>query len=122
MDKDAPFELNQDGSPVDLRRSLRVHRQVAGRVVLEDMSQARSVLIRNISMTGAALTIGEWPGLADTFYLLVRTSPGGAASRLHCTVRWRVGPVVGVVFSDALSADMLRSLTGVSEVTLSRAG
>ncbi|MAN46498.1 MAG: PilZ domain-containing protein [Alphaproteobacteria bacterium] len=122
MSKDTPLELDQDGTPVDLRRSLRVHRQVAGRVVLEDMSQARSVVIRNISMDGAALTIGEWPGLADTFYLLVRTGPGGPASRLHCKVRWRVGPVVGVVFSDTLPADLLRSLTGVSEVTLSRAG
>ena len=122
MSKDAPIELGQDGTPVDLRRSLRVYRQVAGRVVLEDMSQARSVVIRNISLTGAALTIGEWPGLADTFYLLVRASPGDEASRLHCRVCWKVGPVVGVAFSDSLPVDLLRRLTGISERTLSGAG
>ncbi|KCZ48340.1 PilZ domain-containing protein [Hyphomonas pacifica] len=122
MSKDVPIRVGQDGAPVDLRRSLRVHRQVAGRIVLEDMSQARSVVIRNISMSGAALTVGEWPGLPNTFHLLMRTGPGGAASRLHCVVRWKIGPVIGVAFSEALPAGLLRSLTGVSEVTLSRAG
>ena len=84
--------------------------QKAGRIVREDMSQARPVVIRDISTQGAALTVGEWASLPDRFLLQIRPSPGEPAQTLRCVVRWRVGPVTGVIFEEPVCEDVLQAL------------
>ena len=78
-----------DSAPAELRRSTRVRLQTSGRVVLMDYSEARSILVQDLSVHG---------------------TPSEPHFQVDCTVRWRVGPAVGVEFDRAMAGYILAEL------------
>lgn len=110
MTEHAAFIPVPDTTTEDMRRSLRVRLQTAGRIMLKDYSGARSVVIRDLSVDGACLMVGDWPGLPDVFHLLLRTAPDEPAFQVDCAIRWRAGAAVGVEFSRPLAGHLLADL------------
>ena len=77
-----------DSAPAELRRSTRVRLQTSGRVVLMDYSEARSILVQDLSVHGACLKVGDWADLPNRFHLLLRRTPSEPHFQVGCTVRW----------------------------------
>lgn len=84
-----------------------VQDNVSAWIVLDDYTQARSVQVRDICAKGAWLQVGGWGNLPDTFYLLVKTTPGDASFRVECVQHLRQDEVVGVKFRRPLSPALL---------------
>ena len=99
-----------DSAPAELRRCTRVRLQTSGRVVLMDYSEARSILVQDLSVHGACLKVGDWADLPNRFHLLLRRTPSEPHFQVDCTVRWRVGPAVGVEFDRAMAGYILAEL------------
>ena len=73
-----------DSAPAELRRSTRVRLQTSGRVVLMDYSEARSILVQDLSVHGACLKVGDWADLPNRFHPVRAAFPGrlyGALAR-----------------------------------------
>jgi PilZ domain len=93
-----------------MRRSARVRLQSAGRIVLMDYSEARSILVQDLSVEGARLTVGDWQDLPERFHLLLRRDPSEPHFQVDCTVRWRAGAAVGVEFDRPIAGFILNEL------------
>ena len=105
-----PTQSRTDSVPAEMRRSIRVRLQTAGRIVLKDYSDARSILVQDLSVDGACLMIGDWSDLPETFHLLLRRTPAEPHFQVDCTVRWRAGAAVGVEFERSLGGYLLAEL------------
>jgi PilZ domain-containing protein len=99
-----------DSAPTELRRNTRVRLQSSGRIVLMDYSEARSILVQDLSVDGACLKVGDWADLPNCFHLLLRRSPSEPHFQVDCTVRWRAGVAVGVEFDRAMAGYILAEL------------
>ena len=87
-----PTQSRTDTGPTEMRRSVRVRLQTAGRIVLKDYSDARSILVQDLSVEGACLMIGDWSDLPETFHLLLRRTPAEPFSgRLYGALARRGG-------------------------------
>jgi hypothetical protein len=75
-----------------------------GRVVLADLTGARDVIIRDLSVHGANLCLNDDMLLPAEFYLLIRSRYNPERIRRTCVKRWQIGWVVGVRFADVLPA------------------
>ena len=105
-----PTQSRTDAGPTEMRRSIRVRLQTAGRIVLKDYSDARSILVQDLSVDGACLMIGDWSDLPETFHLLLRRTPAEPHFQVDCMVRWRAGAAVGVEFVRPIAGYLLAEL------------
>ena len=100
----------EQGQPAEDRHEERLQSQIAGRIVLASLAEARNVTLRDLSRGGAKLNIGDWPDLPRNFYLLLRAAGLEEPVRIECDRRWQVGPTIGVRFSVPLAEDILELL------------
>ena len=82
----------------DARGRPRATINTPGQIVLSDLSTTRDVLIRDLSVRGACLCVGDWADVPNTFYLMIRGRFNPELIRRVCEKRWQVGDVVGVRF------------------------
>ena len=107
--------------PVNGRQGLRVRKQIAASIVPVDLSGASRVMIRDISVTGAQLVIGEQADFPETFYLMMRPAVIASSPKMGCDRRWQAGAAMGVEFNGILPEDVLRALTGLRRALCTQA-
>lgn len=89
------------------RSDERTAGQIAGKIVLASLMDARDVVLRDLSRGGAKLLVGDWPDLPRNFYLMLRIAGLDEPVRIECDRRWQVGETIGVRFTMPLAEELI---------------
>ena len=95
--------MQTNASPVgdeNRRRALRARTLKGGKIIFSNGYSVFDCTIRNLSDSGALLTLSNPLGVPSHFDLAM----GAAKPRRPCSIRWRTDKAIGVSFDDADSA------------------
>jgi hypothetical protein len=92
------------------RQEVRLPADMAVRVVWVDMTQACGGRLRDVSDTGARVSISGTAGATRDIYLLAHLPGEAEPRRIGAVVRWQVGETLGVRFDPPLTPELVQAL------------
>lgn len=95
------------------RQEVRLAADMAVRIVWVDMTQACRGWLRDVSASGARVSLIGEAGTTRDVYLLAHLPGERETRRIGAAVRWQVGDILGVRFDPPLEPELVYALAGL---------
>ena len=97
----------------DGRQEVRFAADMSVRLVWVDMTQACSGWLRDVSASGARVSVSGAAGTTRDIYLLAPLPGEREPRRIGAVMRWQVGDIIGLRFEPPLEAALVHALAGL---------
>lgn len=95
------------------RQEVRLAAEMSVRIVWVDMTQACRGWLRDVSASGARVSLIGEAGATRDIYLLAQLAGEREMRRIGAEVRWQVGDILGVRFDPPLEPALVYALAGL---------
>jgi hypothetical protein len=95
------------------RQEVRLPADLSVRLVWVDMSQACAGWLRDVSASGARVSVSGKAGETRDVYLLAHLPGEREPRRIGAVLRWQVGDIVGLRFEPPVPPELVYAMAGL---------